>query len=591
MKHYLLTWYGITDLRAAFGFEELGGPVLGALRTGDFTDVVVLAYTDPGKIGEKLERQQRETTNLIARARNESRKLTRQEEFEIVDAFANTPAAHRMFKEWLRSEAERLPTPVSIRLCIKELATLNDSKGIYDAVNQAMDLVSQESAEKRLTFYLSPGTPVMAFTWAFVALTNAELDIRILSSSEPRKPPTAVALPYDLLAPSNRPLKQFTKGDVLEFDVVFHLFGEQRMAPLLGVLQFPAKRHVFVTSEQNPSAVMKQFIPADAWSELRVNPFDPMSAKVQILKEVAELPQNSKVGFNLTGGTKLMFAGAIAACRKIGGIPFYFETHKHSLIFLHDFKSMPMRSIDNLDLFFQANGFAVVNHGKWDGNPYRQQRIELTRRLWKARHIIRNTYMQLGQDAFDSMNRAIPFHIKESIRDDLGQGRSVFLEMSMDSRGTAYINLDGRDHTFEHCPDFAEYLMGGWLEEYTYLILEPLLKQGIIRDLRIGLDVAWNVLSGKQGDPIQEFDVTFTDGKRLFILECKAGRVLSEHVYKLQHCVRDYGGVDARGIMVCAFPPFHQITRQRLDSASNLCALYGEYVTKRLVDLIIAEAS
>ncbi len=33
IKHYLLTWYDITDLRAAVGFEELGGPVLAALWT------------------------------------------------------------------------------------------------------------------------------------------------------------------------------------------------------------------------------------------------------------------------------------------------------------------------------------------------------------------------------------------------------------------------------------------------------------------------------------------------------------------------------------------------------------------------------
>jgi hypothetical protein len=69
MKRYLLAWYGITDLRAAFGVGELGGPVLGALRTGDFTDATVLAYTDPGKSGEDLEGRQREMTKLMGRAR------------------------------------------------------------------------------------------------------------------------------------------------------------------------------------------------------------------------------------------------------------------------------------------------------------------------------------------------------------------------------------------------------------------------------------------------------------------------------------------------------------------------------------------
>ena len=57
---YLLTWYGITDLRAALGLETAGGPVLGALKTGAFTDAVVLAYTDPSKVGKATDEKQAE---------------------------------------------------------------------------------------------------------------------------------------------------------------------------------------------------------------------------------------------------------------------------------------------------------------------------------------------------------------------------------------------------------------------------------------------------------------------------------------------------------------------------------------------------
>jgi len=49
MKQYLLTWYGLTDLRAALGLEATEGPILSALKTGKFTDVVILAYTNAGK--------------------------------------------------------------------------------------------------------------------------------------------------------------------------------------------------------------------------------------------------------------------------------------------------------------------------------------------------------------------------------------------------------------------------------------------------------------------------------------------------------------------------------------------------------------
>jgi len=587
MKHYLLTWYGITDLRAALGFEPGGGPVLGALRTNEFSDVLILAYTDPSKAGKAIDESQKEWSRWLGRTTSEREVLTRPQEYELVDAFSNTPAAHQWFKAWLRAEIKKMGLLVNLRLCVKELQFLNDSKGIYDAVIGAMDIVTKEPTEKRITFYLSPGTPVMAFTWAFVALANPELDIQILSSSEPRKPPTRVALPYDLLAPSNRRQKQVTPGDPMDFDVVFHLFGEQRMAPLLGVLQFPAKRHIFVTSDQYSSAVMKQFMPADAWSELRVNPFDPMSSKVQILKAVASLPNTPRVGFNLTGGTKLMFAGAIAACRKIGAIPFYFETRDHSLIFLHDFKSMPIRGVDNLDMFFQANGFTVTRQGKWQDNLIRQQRAPLTLRLWNARHLIVYAYKRILEKGFNTAGKSIPFAINQVFK-DRKQKRDVLFEVSLDKAGRAEINLDGKGHTFDQCYDFAAYLAGGWLEEYVYLLLEPLLESGILRDLRVGMEVDWDVAASKDG-AIQEFDVVFTDGKRLFIIECKAGAVFSEHIYKLQQCVRGYGGIDARGIMACAFSPHSSLTRKRIEEANNIIGCYECHVTNRLANYIIFE--
>src|SRR4051812_8511693 len=47
VKELLLTWYGITDLRAAVGFETGDGPVVGAVRAHPYTGVVVLGYVRP----------------------------------------------------------------------------------------------------------------------------------------------------------------------------------------------------------------------------------------------------------------------------------------------------------------------------------------------------------------------------------------------------------------------------------------------------------------------------------------------------------------------------------------------------------------
>ena len=585
MKHFLLTWYGITDLRAALGFEQFGGPVLGALRSGKYTDVLILAYTDPSKPSTDIEATQRQWIGRPPGGGQASAAMPREAELAVVEAFANTPAGHAVYESWLRREINALGLSVSVTMCVKELAFLNDSKGIHDAAAKALDIVVSHQGKRSIAFYLSPGTPVMAYTWAFLAITNPDMNIQVIACPDYRKPPEEVQVPYDLLAPSNRRARQACVDSANGFDVVFHLFGEQRLPSICGIQQFPCPHHVFVTSEKYPPDIMRKFLPAGAkYERLCVNPFDPMSVKLAVLKAVAELPAGSRVGFNLTGGTKLMFAGAIAACRKVGGIPFYFETRDHNLLFLHDYTTLPMRGIDTVDTFFEANGFTVISPGKWDDNDNRRRRVSLTYRLWKERGVIAKTYREMGSYADFEGAAFIPFSIRQDVHN---LGHLIPVEIELDKTGRASLSLGGAKFVYSNCPDFAKYLSGGWLEEYCYLTLEPLVRAGRLRDLRIGLEVSWEMMGdGEKRCPAQEFDVVCTDGNRLCVIECKAGSVKSEHVYKLQNCVRNYGGVDARGILVSAFPPHHTVTRKRLETAANLAALHGWDVTNRLASTV-----
>jgi len=587
MKNYLLTWYGITDLRAALGLDDQGGPILGALKTGKYSDVMILAYTDPEKASKaNKEEQRRWLAEHSDDACSPATRLDRQQELEAVDLFANTAAAHQLYKKWLRTQLDQLGLRVEVKLCIKELGGLNDSKGIYEAASRALDIVSEDQIEKELTFYLSPGTPVMAFMWAFVSMVNPELKITTIACPDFRNPPEEIPLPYELLAPSNRSRKPKDATGVEAFDTVFHLFGEQRLPSLLGIQQFPAKRHIFVCSKRYDAGIMRQFLPKGAeFQQLVVNAFDPMSAKVGILRAVSGLGQGERIGFNLTGGTKLMFAGAIAACRKIGGVPFYFEIRDQSLIYLHDYTTAPIKGIDNVDKFFQLNGFTVVKQGRWDHSEIKKRRVPLTKKLWKERKTIAQLYTQITKHCTYDERDFDPFSIRMNVVDS--NNSSIGIEARLDDTGKAYLNFGGEEFKYKNCLDFAKYLAGGWLEEYSYLLLEPLLRQGKIRDLRIGLEVSWE---DRNRDGIttvaQEFDGVLTDGNRLIIIECKAGSIKADHVYKLQNCVRNYGGTGARGVLVSAFRPPYRSTMRRLDDASNLVLVVGEAVTSNLTSIV-----
>lgn len=74
-----------------------------------------------------------------------------------------------------------------------------------------------------------------------------------------------------------------------------------------------------------------------------------------------------------------------------------------------------------------------------------------------------------------------------------------------------------------------DYLTGGWFEEYVYYLVEEYIHPQ---------DLAINVVIARKGvDHINELDVVFTKGNKLFVIECKTGvqteRLFNEIVYKL----------------------------------------------------------
>jgi hypothetical protein len=562
MKKFLLTWYGITDLRAALGFDATHGPIAAALAAEDYSDVVVLCYTRMGNEADDSAQARASFVAELALIHDAGRQQDRKVTGEFVSRLANTPAAHDHFARWLKTRCQATGSGTKIWFKSEKLRELNDSEGIFACAMRALDFAARAEGEKLVTLYLSPGTPVMAFVWALAALRHPDLRKRLIVAPVIGKPPEAVSLPAEWLdrhSARQSAAREATDG----FDVTFHLFGEQRMPSLLGIRQFESKKHVFVNSKEYPAAGLLAFLDGRLFEELPVSPWDARSVHDAITRHARSLPPGTRLGINLTGGTKMMFTGALSAARALGAVPFYFDSRNHHVTFVDSLFREIIRPIDSVEDFLLLNGDGLKISEKGLPEEMSPDRRRLTEMLWKNHLKITRCYRKLREynDAF------IPF---------VFENEHFYFELCKDASAVA--KGDGFNLHFLDWPDFAKYLTGGWFEEYVHLQCKPYEDAGVIKDLRINVKLQLDHdrsggTSHVSSSFYSELDVVFTDGYSLYIVECKAGDVTQEQVMKLQNLVRFYGGVEGRGIFASCFAPNTAAVKKKItDAKLSLCS-------------------
>jgi hypothetical protein len=456
---------------------------------------------------------------------------------------------------------DALGVKVSIHIIPRELKKLNDARGVYAAATQAVQAALRDPDDKRVTAYVSPGTPVMAYTWALIARSNPQLKIGVISSSDPRKSPEQIELPRELLSAA---IHSPQRGNAGEYDLVIHLLGEQTIPVFFGMRQFSAKEHLLLTTKEY-EAQAHRLATTTATRQAPVvvpDPFKPADTRKAITKRVAELAPGAKVAVNMTGGTKLMFAGALAACWELGLEPFYVEVKNHNIIMLRDGSQVPFVGIFDVEDFLKAAGFSIFSDGRWPHDPehIRNRRLPEAAKIWAKRDKIRSLY---AAREFQDYSYRYDKGIRTPFSYAWPHG-----EVSVDKVGEVRLVLEGDD-----IQGHFRFLAGGWLEDYLYSLLRPLQSDGSVRDLRVGLEAAYPNDTRHQSDSFaQEFDCAFTDGKRLWIAECKAGQVKQEAIQKLENNLKLYGGVAARGLLVCS-SPLSEASKKRLARHPSIVAV------------------
>lgn len=353
-----------------------------------------------------------------------------------------------------------------------------------------------------------------------------------------------------------------------EFDCMFHLCGYQRLPTYWGMHQHKSRKHVLIATDDVDVSVYELFAHPFDLRVLRVDPYDAKSISEKLLDCVAALPDDSRLAFNLTAGSKMMYQAALEVAHATGGYAHYFTTGTYAEMDISasncsEFKLVrPIAPIRSVETFLRLNtiGCKIANKGKWNDVAARQNGLRsrlrgyLRSKSSELRYLYKviNPYCRDGVDSFD-------------VIDDKVTGIRVWLKPS----GRAGVESADDRFEFREFPDIAKFICGGWLEEVVFLELQPLLSEGLIFDLRINTVVTFEDRGtrwGREELPYNEFDVLFTDGTRLYIVECKAGIPKPEYVVKLQNSVRNLGGMIGKGVLVCPFAPQKVAGKKLLDA-------------------------
>ncbi|GAA7482960.1 hypothetical protein HpBHB17_12550 [Helicobacter pylori] len=350
-----------------------------------------------------------------------------------------------------------------------------------------------------------------------------------------------------------------------DFDVIFYSFGEQLMPIFLGMRQFSAQKHVFITSSSKNANTLKRFfeerketnenfqINTDRIHSIEVNVFEPKNIYENILEHTNKHDlKDKRLCFNLTGGTKMMFLAGLKASEYFQAPYFYIEEKAQRLLFFKNPSgiepfAIPAIPIKDVETFFSLHvpNRMIKQNGIIDKKSLEkiQERKNLINLLYEHRARIIPLYQKINNNyAKDKTINICENNLKMFYKDH-----------------QVCVNIDGKEIKLRYSEDeddFRKYIIGGWFEEYIYCELLELLDKQVIYDLRLNMTLGVENTNATQGDkhPIYaELDIAFSDGKNLYVAECKSGELKNKGVLTaLSANTQNFGGANAKCILVAS---------------------------------------
>lgn len=358
----------------------------------------------------------------------------------------------------------------------------------------------------------------------------------------------------------------------LSFDYVFHLAGEQILPNYMAIKLCKSARHLFLVSSKTEGHVARlqaEFPDRKVFAGL-VDPFS-YSASAAELASVEGNLAGRRVGFNVTGGTKIMFAAALDFCRKTGATPFYLDTQSRKIRFLGEgdaVLAMPP-VFDDVATFVRLAGHEISRAGKTAGDSVVSAREPLVRRMETCARVL-SRFVPKAAELLKEHGR--------SSGNRPGPVGTMFGEMLAHAAKKGVVDLPALWNAAFPAAEWKAalgFLAGEWFEESCFRRIS---SGGEFRDVRLNLATIWKDSGNRSKfDESQELDVACTDGYRLLVVECKSGAVRQEYAQKLENVVSLFGGSFGKGVLV-SFHPCNPSIRARLSNSRNCRLLEGSGV-------------
>lgn len=352
----------------------------------------------------------------------------------------------------------------------------------------------------------------------------------------------------------------------LSFDVVIHLAGEQTVPNYMAVKLSEAGRHILLTTTKTkPQYKLLSKICLSREREIRHIEV-PATDYAGIRKALSEIPeiQGRRIGVNLTGGTKPMFAAALDFCREQNCVPFYFDTQEKAISFFSDgYLRLPMPRV-----FESVEEFAMLGNYKIKGKVKRsddlsEDRRNLVKLFWQSKDWVRRAIADFSyatDKRFQNQKRNPPDCYVNASRFILSPRPGNKREEALAQAWETVFPTRGCDWRVA-----ARFGAGEWFEEWLLLQFAESRKSADFIDLCSGVSLTYADGAGDRS--AQEIDIAFTDGYVLTLIECKAGDVFQDHIQKLENLRRQIGGAMGRGFL-CAINYQSGIVTERVENGS-----------------------